>query len=139
MAYIIQISTNLTTMANRDYYAEPLEDCTEPEAWGFYEEEAYEFNTKQDAEEKADEIVEAFKAYNVEVTCSVSEKETYDVVFNDDEKSDRKGWRATFEECKDYIETYNGTNESYFEDYKGGVVAIVSNTTSDIIFEKGVE
>ena len=126
-------------MVNRTYFSESYVPCTEPEAWAFYEDEAHEFATRQEAEHEAREIEKAFKAYDVEVVCEVSEKETFDVVFNDDEKSDRKGWRATFEECKDYIETYNGTNESYFEDYKGGVVSIVSNTTNDIIREFDIE
>lgn len=139
MAYIIEIRTSLTTMANRTYFSETYTDCTEPEAWAFYEDEAHEFSTQQEAEQKAREIEKAFKAYDVEVVCEVSKKETFDVVFNDGEKSDRKGWHETFSQCKDYIETYNGTDESYFADYKGGVVSIVSNTNNDVIQEFDVE
>lgn len=47
---------------------------------------------------------------------------TYDVHFNDANDSNSKGFNESFEYCKNYIETYNGTNESYFEDYKGGIV-----------------
>ena len=49
---------------------------------------------------------------------------TFDVVFNDDNSSNRKGWHETFEYCKNYIERYNGTDISYFADYKGGTVSI---------------
>ena len=52
---------------------------------------------------------------------------TYDVVFNDDNASNRKGWYETFEYCKNYIESNNGTNNSYFADYKCGTVSIYCN------------
>ena len=49
-------------------------------------------------------------------------KKTYDVVFNDENASNEKGWKQTKEYCLNYIEAYNGTDESYFEDYKGGKI-----------------
>lgn len=62
-------------------------------------------------------------------------KQTYDVVFNDDCNSDCKHMsNASFEECKDYIERFNGTNESYFADYKGGIVSIVCNETGNEVY-----
>ena len=42
---------------------------------------------------------------------------TYDVYFNDSNDSNNKGFNESFEYCKNYIEAYNGTNESYFGDY----------------------
>lgn len=63
---------------------------------------------------------------------------TYDIHFNDETSSDSKGFTATFDYCKDYIESYNGTNESYFEDYKGGTVSIVCNETGETVFETEV-
>lgn len=60
---------------------------------------------------------------------------TYDVVFNDDADSNSKGFNTSFEYCKNYIEMNNGTNESYFEDYKGGYVQIVCNETEEVVFE----
>lgn len=60
---------------------------------------------------------------------------TYDVVFNDDTDSNSKGFNTSFEYCKNYIEMNNGTNESYFEDYKGGYVQIVCNETEEVVFE----
>ena len=61
-------------------------------------------------------------------------KKTYNVVFNDDTNSNDKGFHI-LQYCKDYIKENNGTNESYFEDYKGGTVSIVCNETDETVFE----
>ena len=66
-------------------------------------------------------------------------KKTYDIVFNDSTSSDSKGFRETLQYCRDYIKQYNGTNESYFEDYKGGTVSVVCNETGDVIDETEVK
>ena len=60
-------------------------------------------------------------------------KKTYDIFFNDSEHSNNKGFKYSLKDAKDYIKTYNGTNESYFEDYKGGTVSIVCNETGEEI------
>ena len=60
---------------------------------------------------------------------------TYDVHFNDDQDSNSKGFELTIQECKDYIESNNGTNTSYFEDYKGGTVSVVENGSGETVFE----
>jgi hypothetical protein len=44
----------------------------------------------------------------------------------------------SLEDAKDYINRYNGTNESYFEDYKGGIVSIICNETEEVVFETEV-
>lgn len=59
---------------------------------------------------------------------------TYDVVFQDDNASNSKGWQETFEYCKNYIESNNGTNNSYFADYKGGTVSIYCNETGEEVY-----
>ncbi len=64
---------------------------------------------------------------------------TYDVTFNDENDSDSKGFEATEKYCMDYIESWNGTNESYFADYKGGIVSVVCNETGDTIFSTDVK
>ena len=64
---------------------------------------------------------------------------TYDVVFNDNYDSNNKGFRESFDYCKRYIKGYNGTNESYFEDYKGGTVSIVCNETGETVYEEEVK
>lgn len=63
---------------------------------------------------------------------------TYDVHFNDANDSNSKGFNELFEYCKNYIETYNGTNESYFEDYKGGIVSIVCNETGEEVYSEDI-
>lgn len=64
---------------------------------------------------------------------------TYDVYFNDCENSNNKGWSATLQECIDYINQNNGTNNSYFEDYKGGIVLVMCNETEETVFETKVK
>lgn len=65
-------------------------------------------------------------------------EKTYNVVFNDETSSNNKGFQLTFQECLNYIETHNGTNESYFADYKGGTVSIVCNETGETVYETNV-
>jgi hypothetical protein len=64
---------------------------------------------------------------------------TYDVHFNDTNDSNNKGFKESFEYCKDYIESYNGTDESYFADYKGGIVSIVCNETEEEVYSEEVK
>lgn len=61
---------------------------------------------------------------------------TYDVHFNDSTDSNSKGFEETLDYCKDYIQMHNGTNESYFADYKGGTVSIVCNETGETVYEE---
>lgn len=59
---------------------------------------------------------------------------TYDIYFNDSENSNNKGFNMTLEEAKEYIRIYNGTNESYFANYKGGTVSIVCNENGEEVY-----
>lgn len=61
--------------------------------------------------------------------------ETYDIFFNDNKNSNNLGFKSTLGYCMDYIEIHNGTNHSYFQDYKGGRVSIVCNETEEKVFE----
>lgn len=66
---------------------------------------------------------------------------TYDVFFDSDDATNNKGFSgpcATLEYCRGYIESFNGTNESYFEDYKGGTVRVVCNETGETVYEEEV-
>ena len=63
----------------------------------------------------------------------------FDVVFNDDCDSNCKGFNESYESCLEYIKTYNGTNESYFSDYKGGVVSIVNNDTEEYVYSEDIK
>ncbi len=65
--------------------------------------------------------------------------ETYDVQFNDSECSNSKGFALSLEDAKAYIERYNGTKESYFADYKGGMVSVVCNETGKTVYETEVK
>ena len=64
---------------------------------------------------------------------------TYDVHFDDENNSNCKGWAISLSECKDYIDAYNGTNESYFEDYKGGTVSIYCNELAETVYETEIK
>jgi hypothetical protein len=57
---------------------------------------------------------------------------TFDVVFHDGNNSNAKGFAATERYCIDYILRNNGTNESYFADYKGGIAEVVCNETGRV-------
>lgn len=72
---------------------------------------------------------------DLEMYVEVISDETYDVIFNDYSKSDAEGFKASIEYCKNYINTYNGSNHSYFENYKGGTASIVCNETGNTIEE----
>jgi len=61
--------------------------------------------------------------------------QTFDIFFNDDNNSNNKGFALSLEDAKHYIKSNNGTNESYFADYKGGIVSIVCNETEETVFE----
>lgn len=60
---------------------------------------------------------------------------TYDVVFNDEYNSNSKGFRSSKDDCIRYIEQNNGTDTSYFADYKGGIVQVVCNETGGVVYE----
>lgn len=66
-------------------------------------------------------------------------KKCYDIVFHGMYGSNCKGFEETFEFCKNYITMYNGTNESYFADYKGGVVQIVNVINGDVDYEEEID
>lgn len=63
---------------------------------------------------------------------------TYDVHFNNENSSNNKGFKISLDECKSYIQQNNGTEVSYFADYKNGTVSIVCNETSETVFETEV-
>lgn len=58
----------------------------------------------------------------------------YDVCFNNDDSSNSKGWNETYGYCKNYIDSNNGTNNSYFADYKGGTVSIYNNEREEDVY-----
>lgn len=64
---------------------------------------------------------------------------TYNVLFHDSENSNDKGFALSLEDARAYVATYNGTNESYFADYKGGIVQIVDNETGEVVHEEEIK
>jgi predicted HAD superfamily phosphohydrolase YqeG len=66
-------------------------------------------------------------------------KTTYDVVFNDDENSNSKGFAVDLDSAIAYIQANNGSNFSYFADYKGGTVSIVCNETGETVYQEDVK
>ena len=63
---------------------------------------------------------------------------TYDVVFQSNTSSMDKGMNTTYRECLQWIKAWNGSNYSYFEDYKGGWVTIVCWETGETVYEEEV-
>ena len=66
-------------------------------------------------------------------------KKTYDVCFDDDNNTNGEGWHESYQYCKDYIESNNGSNWSYFGDYKGGIVSIYCNETGEQVYSERVK
>lgn len=64
---------------------------------------------------------------------------TYDVFFDSDTDSDNKGWQQSLDYCKNFIKTFNGTNNSYFKDYKKGTVSIICNEDQKRVFSTTVK
>jgi hypothetical protein len=67
-----------------------------------------------------------------------TEEKNFDIHFNDAYDSNNKGFTETYEEALKYIKAYNGTNHSYFEDYKGGNVSIVCNQTGETVYQEEI-
>ena len=88
---------------------------------------------------QANEVNDKRVAELFESAKKMIQEESYDIVFNDENDSNNKGFELTIDECKDYIRTYNGTNESYFADYKGGTVSIVSNSSGNTVYYEGIK
>lgn len=63
---------------------------------------------------------------------------TYDVFFDDETSSNQKGWCQTMDYCIDYIQSTNGTDESYFADYKGGIAYVACNETGEVVYEETI-
>jgi hypothetical protein len=68
-----------------------------------------------------------------------AQKTSCDIIFNNELNSSSKGFSITAKECIDYIKMYNGTSESYFKDYKGGLVEVVSRLDGTIIYTQIVK
>ena len=65
-------------------------------------------------------------------------KRTYDVQFDDDTDSNRKGINGTYQQCMDWIEINRGDESTYFGDYKGGTVSIVCVETGEVVYQEAI-
>lgn len=63
---------------------------------------------------------------------------TYDVCFNSDTNSNSMGFGESYDYCLNWIQIHNGTDHSYFADYKGGTVSIVCDETEEEVYEERV-
>lgn len=66
-------------------------------------------------------------------------KETYDVMYSNRCSSAREGWKKTLRCCINYIKKNNGTDVSYFRDYKDGAVSVICNETDKVVYELPIE
>lgn len=64
-----------------------------------------------------------------------NEELTYDVIFNDDSNSNSVGIHGSIDDCMSWIDSHDGDLSTYFGDYSGGSVSIVSDNTSEVIME----
>lgn len=62
-------------------------------------------------------------------------KKTYDIYFDDEYNSNNLGFKESLKYCTNYVKTYNGTNHSYFANYKKGICRIICNETGETIKE----
>lgn len=63
----------------------------------------------------------------------------FDVQFDDELNSVSKGFAESRKFCMDYIRMNNGRNESYFPDFKGGIVSIVNIDTGECVFQTKIK
>lgn len=86
---------------------------------------------------RIDEIVKEFAPAAI-MDYEIEERNTYDVVFNDDCNSNRKGINGTYEECMDWIHCNRRDKSTYFGDYAGGTVSIVCNETEEEVYSESI-
>ena len=72
-------------------------------------------------------------------TTEINNSYRFDVMFNNETSSNSRGWSESYEYCLDYIKQYNGTDESYFEDYKGGIVSIYDINDEVDVYEEAIK
>ena len=70
---------------------------------------------------------------------NINNSHKFDIYFNDNECSNNKGFAESYEYCKNYIDMYNGTSESYFGDYKGGTVSIYDIDAEEEVYSEDVK
>lgn len=64
---------------------------------------------------------------------------TYDVVFNDEENSNSKGFNENQEYCINWIECNRSDKSTYFGDYANGTVSIICNETGEEVYSEDIQ
>jgi hypothetical protein len=64
---------------------------------------------------------------------------TYNIFFNNNDNSNDMGFKESLDYCNNFIEMHNGSNHSYFADYKGDTVSVICNETGESEFETEVK
>lgn len=62
----------------------------------------------------------------------------YDIIFADENDNVCMDFAETAEDCKAYIERFNGTDDGYFKSYRGGIVQVVNFDTWEVVYETEV-
>ncbi len=70
---------------------------------------------------------------------TINKNHRFDVYFDNDDSSNNKGFSESYDYCMDYIEINNGANDSYFEDYKGGMVSIYDIDAGEYVYSEQVK
>jgi len=122
---VVELYENSLTMSERT--GKSIEECIDHKV-NFYVRKSKSTNEEL-----------AWENRGVEAKKLITPVEAYDIHFNDEENSNNKGFELTLEDAKKYIEQYNGTNESYFNDYKGGTVSIVAVETGETVYQEEVK
>ena len=95
--------------------------------------EEFERDVPENWEDEVENDVYSYGGYK-----AVMHDLTYDIHFKDEHSRDSKGFETSQDDCLDYIKEHNGTDHSYFEDYKGGTVSIVCNETGETVYEEEI-
>jgi hypothetical protein len=65
-------------------------------------------------------------------------RKTFDIHFYDFYKSDCKSEEMTKNEAIQYIKDNNGSRESYWSDYVGGIVSVVCKETGETVHQEEI-
>lgn len=107
-----------------------------PDTFNFFD---YEYHLVDVEDLNEDQIRAVANSSDIDAEDIMKVNAAYDVVFNDDENSNNFGAKFNFNEAIDWIKTYNGSNHSYFADYKGGTVSVVNVYTEEVAYETEIK
>ena len=66
------------------------------------------------------------------------EVKLYDVQFNDENSTSEKGWSMPLDYCLMWIDCNKNDDSTYFGDYRGGTVSVVSVSTGETVYEEAI-